>query len=167
MHMKLMCTAFIVLHTKAFDGNVKTPPSSTQIYKTWSFCGPLLWTLIISALYRFLVGFKAGDWLGHSSSFNFFFWNHPRISSVVCLGSLSFWNIIPSSIFIILIDGSRFSPRMSWNIFFINPSFTSMEFVSIDCSKTASHHDVPTSKVHCWCGVLDVRCHFYSKHGVF
>ncbi len=55
--------------------------SSTQtVFKSWRFCGPLLWTLIFSSFHRFSIGFKSGDWLGHSSSFIFFLWNHLRVS---------------------------------------------------------------------------------------
>ncbi len=83
--------------------------SSTQtVFKSWRFHGPLLWTLIFSYFHRFSIGFKSGDWLGHSSSFTFFLWNQLRVSLDVCLGSLSRWNVHPHFIFIILVDGSRF-----------------------------------------------------------
>ena len=98
--------------------------SSTQtVFKSWRFRGPLLWTLIFSSFHRFSIGFKSGDWLGHSSSFIFFLWNQLRVSLAVCLGSLSCWNVHPHFIFSILVDGSRFLSRMSQYISpFILPS---------------------------------------------
>ena len=98
--------------------------SSTQtVFKSWRFRGPLLWTLIFSSFHRFSIGFKSGDWLGHSSSFIFFLWNQLRVSLAVCLGSLSCWNVHPRFIFSILVDGSRFLSRMSRYISpFILPS---------------------------------------------
>ena len=81
--------------------------SSTQtVFKSWRFRGPLLWTLIFSSFHRFSIGFKSGDWLGHSSSFIFFLWNQLRVSLAVCLGSLSCWNVHPRFIFSILVDAT-------------------------------------------------------------
>ncbi len=126
--------------------------SSTQtVFKSWRFHGPLLWTLIFSYFHRFSIGFKSGDWLGHSSSFTFFLWNQLRVSLDVCLGSLSRWNVHPHFIFIILVDGSRFLSRISRYIFpFILPS-TIWIFASA----------IP------WCFWGDVQCHLTSKHGVY
>ncbi len=58
--------------------------SSTQtVFKSWRFHGPLLWTLFFSSFHKCSIGFKSGDWLGHSSSFTFFLWNQSRVSLAV------------------------------------------------------------------------------------
>lgn len=133
--------------------------SSTQtVFKSWRFRGPLLWTLIFSSFHRFSIGFKSGDWLGHSSSFIFFLWNQLRVSLAVCLGSLSCWNVHPRFIFIILVDGSRYFIKNVSAHFSIHPSFNYVKFASTVCWKAAPHHDVPTSKLHCWYGVFRVMC---------
>ncbi len=109
---RLHCSGVILAH------------SSTQmVFKSWRFLGPLLWTLIFSSLHRFSMGFRSGDWLGHSSSLIFFLWNHFIVSLALCLGSLSCWNVHPLFIFSFLVDGSRFLSRMSRYISpFILPS---------------------------------------------
>ncbi len=57
--------------------------SSTQtVFKSWRFCGPLLWTLIFNSFHRFSIGFKSCNWLGHSSSFTFFLWTNSFLGCV-------------------------------------------------------------------------------------
>lgn len=62
--------------------------------------------------YKYSVGFKSGDWLGHSNNFIFFLWNQFRVSFAVYFGLLSCWKV--HSRLIILADGNRFVLRISW-----------------------------------------------------
>ena len=82
----------------------------------------------------------------------FFLCNQLRVSLAVCLVSLSCWNVHhPGRWWQILIKNVSVH-------FSIHPSFNYMKFASIVCWKTAPHHDVPTSKLHCWYGVFWVMC---------
>ena len=111
--------------------------SSTQtVFKSWRFSGPLdlQWILIFSSFHRFVLGFKSGDWLGHSNNFIFFLWNQWRVSLAVCLGSLSWWNVHLRFIFI-LVDGSIFLVNLP-----IHPSFNYVKFASTICWKAAPYH---------------------------
>ena len=100
--------------------------SSTQIvFKSQRFVGALCWTLFFSLFHKLSMGFKSGDWLGHSNTLILFLWYHLRVSSALCFGSLSCWKVQPRLIFIILVDGSRFISRMSQYMApFIVPSMT-------------------------------------------
>ena len=130
--------------------------SSTQIvFKSWRFRGHLLWTLIFSYFQRFSIRFKLGDWLGHSNSLIFFLLNQFIVSLAV------FWIIVllkcPPSCHLQHPGGWQQILIKNITIHFsIRPSFNYMK--SARCWKTAPHHDAPTSKLHCWCGVFRVMC---------
>lgn len=126
--LNMLTEMYLILSAKTFFGgySLKTPRlwrnqlhalilahSSTHCRQILKVPGPLRWTWIFSSLHRFSIGFRLGDWLGHSSSFIFFLWNHLTVSLTVCLGSLSCWNIHPWFIFSILADGSKFLSRIS------------------------------------------------------
>ena len=88
--------------------------SSTQIvFKSWRLRGALLWIWILRCFHKCSIGFKSGDWLGHSNKLIFFLWNQLRVSFAVCFGSLSCWKVHPRLILSILVDGSRFISRIS------------------------------------------------------
>lgn len=139
----------------------------TFFFKSWRFRGPLLWTLIFSSFHRFSIGYKSGEWLGHSSSFIFFLWNQLRVSLAVCL-VIVLLKCPPS---FHLQHPGRWQHIFIKNVsvhFSIHPSISYMKYASTVCWKTASHQDVPTSKLHCWFGVFGAMCsHFSSKHGVY
>ncbi len=48
---------------------------------------------------RFSMGWRSGDWLGHSRTLMRFFLSHSFVVLAVCLGSLSCWNTHPRPIF--------------------------------------------------------------------
>ncbi len=53
----------------------------------------------ISAIHRFSMGWRSGDWLGHSRTLMCFFLSHSFVALAVCFGSLSCWNTHPRPIF--------------------------------------------------------------------
>ncbi len=78
--------------------------------------GPLLHTGLLqifqvlgrfSSLHRFSIGFRSGDWLGHSGTLKCFLRSHSLVALAVCLGSLSCWKTQPRPIFNALIEGRR------------------------------------------------------------
>ena len=98
--------------------------SSLQILsKSLSFRGCRLATRSFSSLHRFSMGFRSGDWLGHSRSLLCFFLSHSFVALAVCFGSLSCWKTHPRPIFSALTEGRRLSPKISWYMApFILPS---------------------------------------------
>ena len=76
----------------------------------WGCC---LATQSFSSLHRFLMGFRSGDWLGHSRTLICFFLSHSFVALAVCFGSLSCWKIHPRPIFSALTEGRRLSPKIS------------------------------------------------------
>ncbi len=78
--------------------------------------GPLLHTGLLqifqvlgrfSSLHRFSIGFRSGDWLGHSRTLKCFLQRHFLVALAVCLGSLSCWKTQPRPIFNALTEGRR------------------------------------------------------------
>ncbi len=101
---------------KVFVGNdsFKTPPVGETshallrcdfdpffhtVFKSWRFCGPLLWALIFSSFHRFSIGFKSGDWLAILAallSFSETNWEFPWLCVCdYCLAEMS--NLVSSS----------------------------------------------------------------------
>ncbi len=52
-------------------------------------------TRTFSSLHRFSMGFRSGDWLGHSRTLMCFFLSHSFVALAVCFGSFSCWNQCP------------------------------------------------------------------------
>ncbi len=78
--------------------------------------GPLLHTGLLqifqvlgrfSSLHRFSIGFRSGDWLGHSGTLKCFLRSHSLLALAVCLGSLSCWKTQPRPIFNAFTEGRR------------------------------------------------------------
>ncbi len=63
--------------------------------------------LSFSSLHRCSIGFRSGDWLGHSRTLNCFLRSHSLAALAVCLGSLSCWKTQPRPIFNALTEGRR------------------------------------------------------------
>ncbi len=64
------------------------------------FRGWRLATRTFSSLHRFPIGFRSGDWLGHSRTLMCFFLSHSFVALAVCFGSFSWcWNTHPQPIF--------------------------------------------------------------------
>ncbi len=88
---------YLTLRVKAFVGNdsFKTPPGETSRVHALMWFWPILphslqiskvlWASSMNSDLEFLfsIGFKSGEWLGHSGSFIFFFWNQSRVSLAV------------------------------------------------------------------------------------
>ncbi len=63
------------------------------------FRGWHLATRTFRSLHRFSMGFRSGDWLGHSRTLMCFFLSHSFVALAMCFGSLSCWNTHPRPIF--------------------------------------------------------------------
>ena len=59
------------------------------------------------------MGFRSGDWLGHSRTLICFFLSHSFVALAICFGSLSCWKTHPRPIFSALTEGRRLSPKIS------------------------------------------------------
>ena len=85
--------------------------------KSLRFQGCRLATRSFSSLHRFLMGFRSGDWLGHSRTFICFILSHSFVALAVYFGSLSCWKTHLQPIFSALTEGRRLSPKISrWYI---------------------------------------------------
>ncbi len=99
--------------------------------------GPLLHTCLLqifqvlwsfSSLHRFSIGFRSGDWLGHSRTLKCFLRSHSLVTLAVCLGSLSCWKTQPRPIFNALTEGRRLLTKI---LLYMAPSI----LPSIWCSR--------------------------------
>ena len=132
--------------------------SSTQtVFKSWKFPGPLLWSSVLSIDFQ-LDSSQVIGWaiLAALFSFSETNWEFPWLFIVLLKCPPSFHLHHPG----------RWQQIFIKNVsvhFSIHPSFNCVKFASTVCWKAAPHHDVPTSKLHCW---DDVQCHLSSKHGV-
>ena len=77
------------------------------------FQGCHLATRSFSSLHRFSMGFRSGDWLGHSRTLICFFLSHSFVALALYFGSLSCWKTHPWPIFSALTEGRRLSPKIS------------------------------------------------------
>ncbi len=89
-----------------------------------------------SSLHRFSIGFRTGDWLGHSRTLKCFLRSHSLVALSVCLGSLSCWKTQPRPIFNALTEGRRLLAKI---LQIMAPSI----LPSIRCSRP-----VPFAKKH-------------------
>ena len=88
--------------------------SSLQILpKYLKFRGCRLATRSFSSLHRFSMGFRSGDWLGHSRTLICFFLSHSFVALAISFRSLSCWKTHPPAIFSALTEGRRLSPKIS------------------------------------------------------
>ena len=92
-------------------GWISVHPSLQILSKSLRFWGCRLATW--SSLHRFSMGFRSGEWLGHSRTLICFFLSHSFVALAVCLGSLSCWKTHPRPIFSTLTEGRRLSPKIS------------------------------------------------------
>ncbi len=98
------CSSWPVLHTLQ-QGFWPTPPYIVS--RSFIFWSCRWATQSFSSLYRFSIGFRSGDWLGHSRNLKFFLRSHSLVALAVCLGSLSCWKTQPWPIFNALTEGRR------------------------------------------------------------
>ncbi len=102
------CSSWPVLHTLQ-QGFWPTPPYIVS--RSFIFWSCRWATQSFSSLYRFSIGFRSGDWLGHSRNLKFFLRSHSLGALAVCLGSLSCWKTQPWPIFNALTEGRRLLAR--------------------------------------------------------
>ncbi len=100
-----------------------------------------------SSLHRFSMGWRSGDWLGHSRTLMCFFLSHSFVALAVCFGSLSCWNTHPRPIFNALALTVH------------GPVHRPFDAVQLSCPlsrKTPPKHNVSTSMFDGGDGVLGV-----------
>ncbi len=103
--------------------------SSIQVFsRSFRFWGCRLSTRSFSSLHRFSIGFRSGDWLGHSKILKCFLWRDSLVALAVCLGSLSCWKTQPRPIFNALTEIRRLLAKISR---YMAPSI----LPSIQCSR--------------------------------
>ncbi|KAK6291199.1 hypothetical protein J4Q44_G00383970 [Coregonus suidteri] len=66
-----------------------------------------------SSLQRCSIGFRSGDWLGHSRTLRCFLRSHSLVDLAVCFGSLSCWKTQPRPIINALTEGRRLLAKIS------------------------------------------------------
>ncbi len=130
--------------------------SSVQVFsRFFRFWGCRWATRSFSSLHRFSIGFRSGDWLGHSRTLKCFLRSYSLVALAVCLGSLSCWKTQPRPIFNDLTEGRRLLAKI---LRYMAPSI----LPSIRCSRpvpfTEKH---PQSMIfhpllHGWDGVLGI-----------
>ncbi len=81
-------TSFAHLDLGIFrHSSLQIPSSSVRLD------GDHRWTAIFRSLQRFSIGLKSGLWLGHSRTFTELSLSHSSVALVVCLGTLSCWEV--------------------------------------------------------------------------
>ena len=100
---------FVVVFQQGLGG-ILVHSSLQIVSKSLRFKGCHLATRSFSSLHRFSMGFRSGDWLGHSRTLICLFLSHSFVALAVCFGSLSFWKTHPRPI---LTEGSRLLPKIS------------------------------------------------------
>ncbi len=85
---------FLVVATRFahISGGILSHCSLQILSKSLRFRGWRLATQTFSSLHRFSMGWRSGDWLGHSRTLMCFFLSHSFVALAVCFGSLSCWN---------------------------------------------------------------------------
>ena len=132
--------------------------SSLHISFNWiKFLGSLSCTLNFNSRHRFSIGFRLGDWLGHSNKSISLSWNHARVAPAVCLGSLSCWNIQPRGRFKFSADFTRHLSRMPRYISGVHPSFYDFQSPRACRREATPKHYATASKLHSWDGILRVK----------
>ncbi len=78
------------------SGGILSHSSLQILSKSLRFPGWRLATRTFSSLHRFSMGWRSGDWLGHSRTLMCFLLSHSFVALAVCFGSLSCWTTHPS-----------------------------------------------------------------------
>ncbi|CDQ82202.1 unnamed protein product, partial [Oncorhynchus mykiss] len=88
--------------------------SSIQTFSSYFRFRGCRWAIqTFSSLQRFSIGFRSGDWLGHSRTLRCFLRSHSLVALAVCFGSLSCWKTQPRPIFNALTEGRRLLAKIS------------------------------------------------------
>ncbi len=120
--------------------------SKSLIFRDWRLA---TWTF--SSLHRFSMGWRSGDWLGHSRSLMCFFLSHFFVALAVCFGSLSCWNTHPRPIFNALAGFNALALMVH------GPVHRTFDAVQLSCPlsrKTPPKHNVSTAVFDGGGGVL-------------
>ncbi len=104
-----------------------------------------------SSLHKCSIGFRCGDWLGHSRTLKCFLRRRSLVALAVCLGSLSCWKTQPRPIFSALTEGRRLLVHGP-----IHPPLNTVQSSCPLCRKAPPKHDVLTPMLHGWDGVLGI-----------
>ena len=107
-----VCCSFSAGFHRSWEGFWSTPLWQI-LSKSLSYRGCRLATRSFTSLHRFSIGFRSGDWLGHSRTLICFFLSHSFVALAVCFGSLSCWKTHPWPIFSAHTEGRRLSPKIS------------------------------------------------------
>ncbi len=100
-----------------------------------------------SSLHRFSMGWRSGDWLGHSRTLMCFFLSHSFVALAVCFGSLSCWNTHPWPIFNALAGFNALALT-------VHRPFDAVQLSCPFSRKTPPKHNVSTSMCDGGDGVL-------------
>ncbi len=149
---------FVATRFAHISGGILSHFSLQILSKSLRFRGWRLATRTFSSLHRFSMGWRSGDWLGHSRTLMCFFLSHSFVALAVCFGSLSSWNTHPRPIFNALALTVH------------GPVHRPFDAVQLSCPlsrKTPPKHNVSTSMFDGGDGVLGGhRQHSSSsKHG--
>ena len=124
--------------------------------KSFRFQSCRLATRSFSSLHRFLMGFRSGDWLGHSRTLMCFFLSHSFVALAVCFGSLSCWKTHPWT----HLQCSHWGKEVVAQNFPVHgPIHPPLDTVKSSCPlswETCPKHKVSISMLHSGDGVLGV-----------
>ncbi len=116
-----------------------------------------------SSLHRFSIGFRSGDWLGHSRTLKCFLRSHSLVALAVCLGSLSSRKTQPRPIF------NALTERRSQILAIHGPIHPPLNMVQSPCPlcrKAPPKHDFSIPILHGWDGVLGIVRTFFQTRRV-
>lgn len=94
-----------------------------------------------SSLYRFSIGMRPGDWLGHSMTLISFLWSHFFVALAVYFELLPCGKTYPRHIQYVTVHGSLMVPSMWWS----RP---------LPIVEKSPNHNISTSVLGCGDGVL-------------
>ncbi len=136
-----------------FSGGILSHSSLQILSMSLKFRGWRLATRTFSSLHRFSMGFRSGDWLGHSWTLMCFFLSHSFVALAVCFESLSCWKTHPWPIFNALAGFNALALMVH------GPVHRPFDAVQLSCPlsrKTHPKHNVSTSMFDGGDGVLGV-----------
>ena len=105
-----------------------------------------------SSLQRFSIGFRSGDWLGHSRTLIYFFWSHSLVFLAVCFGVVVMLED-PTTTHVQCSDWGK--ELFAQHLTIYGPFVLSVkQSTCLLCRKTPPEHDASTPTLHWRYGVL-------------
>ncbi len=105
-----------------------------------------------SSLHRCSIGFRYGDWLGHSRTLTCFLRSHTLFALVMCLGSFSCWKTEHEGK-----EGMRLLAKiLRYMAPSIHPPLNTVQSSCPLWREAPPKHDVSTPMLHGWDGVLGI-----------